>query len=363
MPIKSIFEKFDTVGTPGTIEPYGNGHINDTYLVTAEDGGALVRYILQRVNTNVFKKADVLMNNFAAVTEHLKSKVAALGGDVARECLSLVPTKSGELYLVTEDGDYWRLLHYIEKNVCYDKVERPEQFYESAVAFGNFQRLLSDFPIDKIEETITNFHNTEDRFNNLLLAVEADAVGRLDSCRSEVEFAMERRDFCTIFERAYAEGRLPKRVTHNDTKLNNILFDLETGRPICVIDLDTVMPGYAVNDFGDSIRFGANTAAEDERDLSKVLFDMELYELYVKGFIEGAAGSLTDAEIEFLPYAAKMMTLECGMRFLTDHLSGDTYFKIHRENHNLDRARNQFKLVSEMEKHFDEMIEITRKYK
>jgi hypothetical protein len=246
--------------------------------------------------------------------------------------------------------------------VCYDKVETPEQFYESAVAFGNFQYMLRDYPADTLGETIPNFHNTEDRFNNLMKAVESDACGRLASVLPEVEFAKQREEFCSMFESERKAGRLPLKVTHNDTKLNNILFDKNTGAPICIVDLDTIMPGYAVNDFGDSIRFGATTAAEDETDLSLVNFDISLYELYVKGFIEGANGGLTDFEINMLPFAAIMMTLECGMRFLTDYLCGDTYFKISREGHNLDRARNQFKLVSDMENHLDEMKQIVKKY-
>jgi Ser/Thr protein kinase RdoA (MazF antagonist) len=254
------------------------------------------------------------------------------------------------------------MLKFISDSISYDKVETPEQFYESAVAFGNFQYMLKDYPADTLNETIVNFHNTPDRLRQLDEAIAADKCDRLCEVQAEVDFVNARRDFCYTLEREHEAGKLPLKVTHNDTKLNNILFDKNTGKPICVVDLDTIMPGYSVNDFGDSIRFGATTALEDETDLSLVNFDIDLYELYVKGFIEGAAGGLTEGEIEMLPVAAMMMTYECGMRFLTDHLSGDTYFRIHREGHNLDRARNQFKLLSDMEECFDEMQNIVKKY-
>jgi Ser/Thr protein kinase RdoA (MazF antagonist) len=230
------------------------------------------------------------------------------------------------------------------------------------VAFGHFQYLLRDFPADTLFETIKNFHNTPDRYRLLMEAVKEDRCGRLFGVKREVEFAMEREEFCKTLEIAHSEGRLPLRVTHNDTKLNNILFDDETDEALCVIDLDTIMPGYSVNDFGDSIRFGATTALEDETDLSKVNFDISLYELYVKGFIEGAMGGLTPSELELLPIGAIMMTLECGMRFLTDYLQGDTYFRTSRPSHNLDRARNQFKLVKDMEAALPEMQKIVKKY-
>ena len=254
------------------------------------------------------------------------------------------------------------MLIFVSDSMSYDKVEEPHQFYESAVAFGNFQYMLRDYPADTLYETIVNFHNTPDRYRQFEEAVANDACGRLSSVLEEVEFVRARRDFAQTLETAHKEGKLPLRVTHNDTKLNNILFDKNTHAPLCVCDLDTIMPGYSVNDFGDSIRFGATTALEDERDLDKVHFDVELYELYVKGFIEGAKGGLTEGELELLPEGAMMMTFECGMRFLTDYLNGDTYFKVHREGHNLDRARNQFKLVLDMEQNCDLMHEIVKKY-
>ena len=244
----------------------------------------------------------------------------------------------------------------------HDQVETPEDFYQSAVSFGNFQRLLADYPAETLHETIVGFHDTKARFATFKKAVEEDVCGRAASVQKEIDFVLAHEDVANVFGDMLANGELPLRVTHNDTKLNNIMIDDKTGKGICVIDLDTVMPGLAMNDFGDSIRFGASTAAEDEQDLSKVSCDMELFDVYAKGFIEGCGGKLTQKEIEMMPMGAKVMTFECGMRFLTDHLQGDTYFKIHRENHNLDRCRTQFKLVEDMEAKWDTMQEIIKKY-
>ncbi len=360
--ISRIVDNFDVEGEFVSSKPYGNGHINGTELVVMREDDAERRYILQRINKNVFKSPALLMENYVAVTDFIREKIVEQGGDPEREVINVIRARDGKSYYIDKNGDFWRMLIYISDNISYDKVERPEQFYESAVAFGNFQYMLRDYPAETLHETIVNFHNTPDRYRQLTEAVERDACSRYEGVKAEVEFANARVDFIGLFERAREEGRLPLRVTHNDTKLNNILFDARTGKPLCVVDLDTIMPGYAINDFGDSIRFGATTAAEDETDLSKVNFDLNLFELYVKGFIEGAKGGLTETELSYLPESAIMMTLECGMRFLTDYLSGDTYFKISRPSHNLDRARNQFKLVSDMEKQLDEMHKIVEKY-
>ena len=341
---------------------YGNGHINETHLVICKDGDKERHYILQKINKRVFKDPAGLMGNYALVTEYLRAQILARGGDALRETLTLVKTVDGKNFYEDETGEFWRATLFIVESDSFDKVERPEQFYQSGVAFGNFQALLRDFPAEKLVETIVNFHNTPDRFRQFKEALAADVKERAASIPEEIAFVEAREGFMHLFEDAHAAGKLPLRVTHNDTKLNNILFDKHTGKPICIIDLDTIMPGYAINDFGDSIRFGATTALEDETDLTKVNFDISLFELYVKGFLEGAAGGLTETEIGFLPEAAIMMTLECGERFLADHLQGDTYFRISRENHNLDRARNQFKLVSDMEKALPEMHKIVEKY-
>ena len=361
--VELIVKKFEVNGSFVSATPYGNGHINDTRLVTTVDGeGKEHLYVLQKINKNVFRRPDLLMENYVNVTRFIRDKIAIAGGDPDREVLNVVKAVDGKDYVIDDDGEYWRLLLFVTDSLSYDKVERPEQFYESAVAFGNFQYMLRDYPADTLHETIVNFHTTPDRYNNLMAAVEKNVCGRLSDVTAEVEFCRERIGFVGTLERAHKEGKLPLKVTHNDTKLNNILFDNATGRPLCVVDLDTIMPGYSVNDFGDSIRFGATTALEDEADLSKVNFDINLYELYVKGFIEGAKGGLSEGELELLPIGAIMMTFECGMRFLTDYLSGDTYFRTHRPGHNLDRARNQFKLVSDMEKVLPEMKNIVAKY-
>ena len=360
--VESIVARFNITGDFVSAVPYGNGHINETKLVTTHEGGEEHLYVLQKINKNVFKRPDLLMENYIGVTDFIRAKIEAEGGDPDREVINVVRAKDGHSYIIDDEGQYWRLLVYVTDSLSYDKVERPEQFYESAVAFGNFQYMLRDYPADTLHETIVNFHNTPDRYRQLMEAVEADVKGRLAEVQAEVEFAKARYDFACTLENAHRAGRLPLRVTHNDTKLNNILFDNKTGAPLCVVDLDTIMPGYSVNDFGDSIRFGATTALEDEANLSLVNFDISLYELYVKGFIEGAKGGLTEGELELLPIGAMMMTFECGMRFLTDYLNGDTYFRIHREKHNLDRARNQFKLVLDMESQLDQMKNIVRKY-
>ena len=362
MNIESIIYKFEVEGKVTDYVPFGNGHINDTKLVTVANGDVTTQYVLQKINKNVFKEPAKLMENYVGVTRFIRKKIEEMGGDPLREVINAINTKEGLPYTIDDNGDYWRLLVYVTESMSYDKVERPEQFYESAVSFGDFQYMLRDYPAETLHETIVNFHNTPDRYRQLMEAVQNDVKGRLKEVQAEVNFAKEREGFASTLENAHKEGRLPLRVTHNDTKLNNILFDINSGRPLCVVDLDTIMPGYSVNDFGDSIRFGATTALEDETDLSLVNFDISLYELYVKGFIEGAKGGLTEGEIEMLPIGAIMMTFECGMRFLADYLNGDTYFRIHRPSHNLDRCRNQFKLVSDMEKHLDEMKAIVKKY-
>ena len=335
--------------------PYGNGHINDTFLVVAQK-----KYILQRMNKTVFPRPVELMDNIVGVTGHIRKKTAAAGGDPSRCSLTVFPTLDGRLLFKDSDGEYWRAYVFVEGTVTKERVENANDFYTCAKAFGNFQQMLSDYPAETLSEPIANFHNTPWRYENLMKAVSADKCGRLASVLPEVEFAKQRAEFCKVLENARAEGSLPLRVTHNDTKLNNILFDENTQEPVCVVDLDTVMPGYSVTDFGDSIRFGANTAVEDEIDLSKVTLDLSLFEVYAKGFIEGCDGSLTQKEIELLPEGAMMMTLECGMRFLTDYLEGDTYFKIHRPDHNLDRARNQFALVADMERKLEDMKKIIK---
>lgn len=343
---------------------YGSGHINDTYRIVLEHDDAPAEIlILQRMNTEIFTEPALLMENIANVTEHLKKKIAQSGGDPKRETLSIVCAQDGKPYYVDEADNFWRCYPFIEDTISLDRAEQAEDFYQSAVAFGTFQRLLSDFPAEQLHETIPHFHDTKARFEVFKKAVEEDVCSRAAGVKAEIDFILAREDVAEVFGDLQAKGEIPLRVTHNDTKLNNVLMDSKTRKGLCVIDLDTVMPGLAMNDFGDSIRFGASTADEDEPDVSKVFCDMGLFEVYTKGFIEGCGGKLTEKEIELLPMGAKVMTFECGMRFLTDYLQGDTYFKIHREGHNLDRCRTQLKLVADMEKKWDTMQEIVKKFK
>lgn len=347
------------IGEVKSICSYGNGHINDTYLVDLEEGKKL---ILQRINHEIFKNPEELMENILKVTSHLRKKIEIEGGDPDRETLNVITTLEGEPYYKDEEGNYYRVYQFIDKAISYDVVKCPEDFYESAVAFGHFQNLLSDFPAQELHEIIPGFHDTKARYARFCQVVKEDKCGRAKEMEEEIQFVLDRLDLAEALGKMQKEGTLPLRVTHNDTKLNNIMLDEKTSKAICVIDLDTVMPGFAVNDFGDSIRFGASTGAEDEIDLEKIECSMELFEIYTKGFLEGCAGRLTQEEVKALPLGAKTMTFECGMRFLTDYLEGDVYFKVHREGHNRDRCRTQFKLVADMEKKWDEMNQIVEKY-
>ncbi len=362
--INEAIEQFAFEGTFIDYERYGNGHINDTFVTHhKQQDGSVIRYILQRMNHDTFKQPEQLMKNVAGITEFLKKKIIRNNGDIKRETMNLIPTWDGKNFYKDSIGSYWRVYWFIEDTTCFDMVEKPEDFYQSAIAFGHFQKLLADYPAETLYETIPNFHNTPNRYEVLMKAIQEDVQGRVKEVENEIAFIMERKEFTHVLMDLYQEGKLPLKVTHNDTKLNNIMIDNRTRKAICIIDLDTIMPGFSVNDFGDSIRFGASTGAEDEQDLAKVNFDLTLYELYTKGFLEGCNGSLTATEIDMLPVGAKMMTLECGIRFLTDYLQGDIYFRIHHEKHNLDRARTQFKLVSEMEKYWDIMHDIVNKYR
>lgn len=360
---KEVIENFQFEGEYTEGIPYGSGHINDTFRVTFQHKGETKRYILQRMNNQIFLNPEELMENVVGVTSLLRKKIVENGGEPERETLNLVPAKDGKAFYKDSEGEYWRVYLFIEGAKTYDLVENQEDFYQSAVAFGRFQGLLADYPAETLHETIQDFHNTVKRLDTFKKAVEADGCGRAAQVQEEIQFVLDREALAHKLCDMQAEGKLPLRVTHNDTKLNNIMIDDETRKAICVIDLDTVMPGLSVNDFGDSIRFGASTGAEDEPDLSKVSCSMELFELYTKGFVEGCKGSLTEEELDMLPVGAMTMTYECGMRFLTDYLEGDHYFKIHREGHNLDRCRTQFKLVKDMEEKWNQMNEIVNKYR
>ena len=339
------------------VSNYGNGHINETYLVESRH-----RYILQKINTSIFQRPQDVMENLRAVTEHLRTKILAAGGDPVRETLTLVPTVDGKSYYTAPDGSAYRMYYFIEDAVSLDQAQTPEIFAASAHAFGKFQRMLADFPAEKLHEVIAKFHDTGDRLRQFREAVERDAVGRAASVRQEIEFVLSRGDQVTKVTDAMEEGSVPLRVTHNDTKLNNVMLDAKTYEGVCVIDLDTVMPGSMLYDFGDSLRFGASTATEDETDLSKVWFDLTYFEAFTQAFVEEVGDTMTAKERELLPFAPWLMTFECGMRFLTDYLNGDTYFRIHREHHNLDRCRTQLKLVADMETKMEQMQAIVAKY-
>ena len=344
-----------------TIAPYGNGHINDTYCVCVQTAEGRRRFIMQRVNRYVFKHPEDVIANIAQVTQYLRAIIAAEGGDPARETLTLVPALDGRLFAYDEDGELWRMYLFIEDTISRDLPDTPELFALSGAAFGRFQQLMGGFPAASLVESIPDFHNTPARYAQLMDAVARNEAGRLDEVGEELAFCRKyEREVHTLLD-ALAAGEIPLRVTHNDTKLNNVLLDAQTGRGVCVIDLDTVMPGLAAYDFGDSIRFGANTAEEDEQDLSKVSLSLPMFEAFARGFLSEAGQVMGRREIELLPMGAKLMTLECGMRFLADYLNGDKYFRIHRPGHNLDRAHTQFALVRSMEENWDAMQEIVRK--
>ncbi len=342
---------------------FGRGHINDTFCVhTQPEEDDCHCFILQRMSTAAFKHPDQLMENIVGITEYLGKKILAAGGDRSREAMEVIRPRSGENYYTDSQGGAWRVYPFVTDIVCYQQAETPELFEASARAFGKFQRMLDGYPAETLYETIPHFHDTEDRLQKLKDAIAADALGRVAEVGPEIDFVMAREKDCSVAMQALRDGVLPLRVTHNDTKLNNVLIDKRSGEGMCVIDLDTTMPGLSINDFGDSIRFGANHCAEDEKDLSKVNFDLGLYEVYTRGFLEGAGGTLTQGELDYLPWGAKLMTLECGMRFLTDYLEGDCYFRIHYPEQNLDRCRTQFKLVRDMERQFDAMGAVVKKF-
>ena len=345
-----VMARFQIEGTLKSVEPYGSGHINVTYLAVTDQK----RYILQKINNNLFKRVDKLMNNIYLVTEHVKNKCPE------KTVLTLVKTLDNEPFL-THEGNYYRVYDFIEESVCLQIPRNTDEFYESAVAFGDFTNMLCDFDATQLYEILPNFHNTVDRFKNFEIALEKNLSGRAELAQPEIEFALARKGITSKIVDLIASGEMPLKVTHNDTKLNNVLLHKDTLKGLAVIDLDTVMPGSVCYDFGDSIRFGCNSSYEDEEDLSKVYFKMDMFEAYVKGYLSSMS-DITEVEKECLVDGAILMTFECGIRFLSDFLDGDTYFKTTKVNHNLFRCRTQFKLVSEMEKNRELMLEIVRKY-
>lgn len=342
-----------TVNDETDVAPYGDGHINDTYLINTEP-----KYILQKINTNIFKDADRLMHNIELVTEHLSKKILQNGGDPTVETLNVVHTVDNKSYCEYE-GSCYRVYRFIN-GISYNLPETNDQLFEAGKAFGKFQNELADFDAALLYESIPDFHHTRKRFGNLKAAIAANKSGRADSVKKEIEFALSYEKYVDAIIDGIANGSIPLRVTHNDTKLNNILFDRNTKKCLSVIDLDTVMPGSMLYDYGDALRFGASSAKEDETDLNTVFCCLDKFEAFTRGFLGEVKTSATSAEIELMPLSVLLMTYECGIRFLSDYLDGDVYFKIHYPEHNLDRARNQFKLVADIESKLSQMSDIIK---
>ena len=357
--ILDIASEFRFASAPVSYHECTEGHINGTYFIDTE---GCERYVLQRINTSVFKDPDGLMKNVIGVTGHIRRKLEAEGGDVSRGTLNFILTKDGKEYYTDPESGCWRAYVYVGGVMSLQSAASPELFEQVGHAFGHFQMQLADYDASGLCETIPNFHNTPSRYADFEEALSRNAAGRAASAEAEIEFVRAHREVCSYITDRIASGAVPLRVTHNDTKLNNILIDQETGKPMCVIDLDTVMPGSVLFDFGDAIRFGASSAAEDETDLSRVYMREDMFEAFARGFVSGLEGSLSDTETEELPMGALIITLETGIRFLTDYLNGDTYFRIHYPQHNIDRARNQFALVADMEKKLPKMFATVRKY-
>ncbi|MBQ2694313.1 MAG: aminoglycoside phosphotransferase family protein [Clostridia bacterium] len=357
--ISELLGAFKFKGELKNVTQIFDGHINNTYIFEfCEENGHLNKYLVQEMNTYVFKDTDTLMKNVVGVTDFMHEKVLENHGDVERECLYVFFTNDNKPYYIDSEGRYWRCYNYIYNAHSCQSVDSEETFFNAAKAFGKFQCMLADYPIENLSETIPNFHNTVSRFADFKKAVADNLSGRAELVKDEIDFVLAREKDCSVLIDLLNAGELPLRVTHNDTKLNNVMFDDKTNEGICVVDLDTVMPGLSLYDFGDSIRFGANTAAEDEKDLSKVSLSLENFKAYTRGYLAAAGESLTKKEIEYLAFSSKLMTLECGMRFLGDFINGDVYFKTAYPEHNLDRCRTQFTLVADIEKKMPEMQKI-----
>ena len=337
--LRAFVREFEVAGEFSQADPFGSGHINDTYRVTCSQSGGLQRFILQRLNHHVFKNPAAVMENISRVTAHLAGKTAG-ATDAARRVLTLVPARDGKPFHRDAAGNYWRVFRFVERTCAVDVVESPAQAFAAGRAFGQFQQLLADLPAPRLHDTIPDFHHTPKRFAALEQAIAADAFNRAAAAKPEIEFARRHRAVCSVL----LDAHLPERVTHNDTKINNVLLDDATGEGICVIDLDTVMPGLALYDFGDLVRSTTCSAPEGERDLAKVRMQLPMFEALLRGYLSSAAEFLTPGEKRLLPVSGQLITFETGIRFLTDFLSGDTYFKVHRAGQNLDRCRAQFRL-------------------
>jgi hypothetical protein len=356
-PLKEIFEQFETGAAFSEGYAFGSGHLHDTFRIKTGPGDRY-DYILQRLNTNVFRDVAALQENLERVTGHLRKKISAIeGSDVSRECLTVILSKRKTSWVTDSEGSCWRMFIFITNHRSYDIVDSPEKAYQGGKAIGRFQAMLADLGGPPLKETIPDFHNIEKRletFNKVLLA---DRVGRVTVCKADIGDVLSRAEKMKIILRLGREGKIPLRITHNDTKFNNILLD-ENDRALCIIDLDTVMPGYVHYDFGDAIRTGANSAAEDEKNLSLIKMNLGHFEAYTKGYLEEVGATLVPEEKEWLAFSPQLITYTMAVRFLTDYLDGDNYYKIHHEHHNLQRARAQLQLVKSMEQQYEKMREI-----
>jgi hypothetical protein len=356
---KAIFDKFCTVGSFKSAAPYGNGHIHDTFLVKTKEAKN-DDYILQRLNNKIFKNIPQLQSNIERVTEHIRSKlINKPGSDIKRECLQLIDSHEGKSWIIDTEGDYWRMYVFIQRHRSYDIVDTEDKAFEGGKAIGRFQAMLADLKGEPLFETIPWFHDISRRLETFYSTLEKDPCGRAVSVKKEINFVRQRADEMKIILKLGDEGKIPLRITHNDTKFNNILLD-ENDKALCVIDLDTVMPGYVHYDFGDAIRTATNMAAEDEKDLTMVKMNIALFGAYANGYLSETSGTLNEVEKEYLAFAPRLITYTIGLRFLTDYLNGDHYFKIHHEQHNLQRAKAQFRLVESMEDQYDEMKRIIK---
>jgi len=355
--LKKIFDCFDTGSTFLTGKSYGSGHIHETYYI-GTTGPDKDNYILQRLNNKVFRNIPELQENVERVTVHLHNKISAIpGSDIKRECLHMIPAKDGKSWITDDEGNFWRVFVFIENHRSYDIVDSPDKAYEGGKAIGRFQALLADMPGSPLHETIPSFHDVEKRLSTFMDILKKDPVGRVKETAMETEFILKRADDMRLIQELGRDGRIPVRITHNDTKFNNILFD-ENDKSLCIIDLDTVMPGFFHSDFGDAIRTGTNIAAEDEKELSKIKMDINLFGAYAKGYLSETSKTLNEIEKEYLAFAPMVMTFEQALRFLTDHIDGDKYYRIHHDNHNLQRTRAQIRLLESMEEQYGEMQKI-----
>ena len=357
--IKHVLKKFQFEGRFASVEELMSGNINNTFRLTytQEDGG-VKEYVLQQINTYVFKKPEEVMSNVQRVTKHIENVISQAGEDASRRVLRLVSCKDGSWMYRDNQDRCWRVYDYISDAVAYDRPEKPEHFEECGRAFGNFQKMLLDFPAEELHDTIPNFHNTKKRFYDFVAAVAEDKAERVKTVEKEIDFFFDRRKMMSEIVEMIEKGEIPLRVTHNDTKMNNVMLDEESGKALCVIDLDTVMAGSALYDYGDAVRFGASTAAEDEPDTSKIALDMDLFRAFTRGFVSEVKGSLTENELKLLPLGIKVITCELAMRFFTDYIDGDLYFKVRSPEHNLIRARAQMKLLEDVEAKYDQMCAV-----